>query len=136
MCEPLASRPTARCVPAAGTRLKSYLGDQLPQRPLVVCEITCVEHLDTGGVVPVKRGCRARTSRLNGIRGRVEPQSKVERVDRRGRRIGVRIREWRLVVDNRSRSDPGRYDECLNAEAADKVPVALSFVIGLDRKST
>jgi len=53
-------------------------------------------------------------------------------VDRRGRRIGVRIREWRPVVDDRSRNDPGRYDECLNAEAADEVPVALSFVIGLD----
>src|SRR5262249_22133195 len=41
----------------------SYLGDQLPQGPLVVCEIACVKHLDTSGVVPVKRGCRARASR-------------------------------------------------------------------------
>src|SRR5215471_13351589 len=53
-------------------------------------------------------------------------------VDREGRRVQVRIRERRLVVHDRGRSDAWRDDECLNAEAADEALVALSLIIRLD----
>src|SRR5262249_4432310 len=55
-------------------------------------------------------------------------------MDRFGRRVHRRIREWRLVVHHGSRLAPRRlrYNERLDVEAADKLLVTLSLIISLD----
>src|SRR5215813_10430403 len=75
---------------------------QLPQGSLEIREVPRAERLDPGVVVAVESGHGPRTARVRGIRGRVEPQTQMERMDRLGRRIRVSIREWRLVVHDGS----------------------------------
>src|SRR5215813_11271865 len=56
----------------------------------------------------------------------------MEGVNRRSLRILVGVWEWWLIVHDRRRRDVRRYDECLNIEAADELPVAFPVLVGLD----
>src|SRR5207245_8612578 len=70
---------------------------KLPQGSLEVWEVAGAECLDPGGVVAIEPGLIARAARPRSGSCRTEPQPKVERVDRLGRRARGSIREWWLI---------------------------------------
>src|SRR5262245_2481244 len=128
------SSPAENSTPPGPRLHPSSCGIQLPQGPLEVWEVAGAERLDPGVVVAIEPSHCARAPRPPGGIRRTEPQPKVERVDRLGRRVLVGIGERRLIMDDGRRLVPRglRHDECLDAEAADEPLVAVSLIVGLD----
>src|ERR1700730_17728385 len=110
-----------------------YSRPEMPQGATVIRETACVKHLDPRGVVAIE-GCRVTwTSNIRCIGWGVEPQPNVIGVDRSWDSWihasgGSIFRVHGLRHNSLTRRDY----ECLDAEAADKIPNAVSVSIGHD----
>src|SRR6478735_8834083 len=112
-------------------RGKGWSGLEGAQRAGRVGELSGVEDLDSGVVLPVEGGRVARVPGLDGVGRRVEPDADVEGVDRAERRVARVVRRGRGVHrrgGGRLRSDGER----LLLEPADVLLVGNAVAVGLE----
>src|SRR6478609_10710831 len=99
-------------------RGKGWSGLEGAQRAGRGRELSSVEDLDAGVVLPVEGGRRTGASGLGGVGRRVEPDADVEGVDWAERRVARRVRRGR-GMHRRRRSGVRRDGERLLLEPAD-----------------
>jgi hypothetical protein len=105
---------------------KLYCSLDINQRSRVIRKVRRIKHLDPSIVLAVERRHGICATRLCGVVGTIEPQSKMIHLDWPCHRIWTYAWEWLIIKSKRCRSGARRDDKGLDTETADKSGVSIA----------